>query len=260
MHTYRTQECLGRERVRSAFLYEFNGMRYNLLILPKTATGKTEKGTPSPYFKLRTLRPERMSILDQQVIDLSRKLNPIVPTGTKGPVMQCQYEWDRGAKNFTPFPENTRGVFYYHNAPDKPELCAGVRFRICDSAGEFEDGLDLLDSSGNVWGYKLLEVVKHASRKQFFSLLRTENLIDEELINDINKLDISLNVRRSHYSLFEPFHLDVAQSKSRMTYVTRAKVILLIFPDCAFSYLKNRFRVNPLTGQRVLYPNPRLSR
>jgi hypothetical protein len=154
-----------------------------------------------------------------------------------------------GRPKDTRYPENTRGVFYYHNPPDGPEFYAGVRFRICDSAAEFEHGRDLLDSRGDVWGPKILELVKH-KKCEVLSLLRAENLIDEELIRDINKLDNSANVRYFYYSLFEPLHISVAQSKRLLMYVTRAKLVRLYFPQNVFAVQSGSCsKFKPLTGQ-----------
>jgi hypothetical protein len=155
------------------------------------------------------------------------------------------------------YPENTRGVFYYHNPPDGPEFYAGMRFRICDSAAEFEHGRDLLDPRGDVWGPKILELVKHKELQGFLSLLRAENLIDEDLINDIKKLDYLARAGRHvgnvHYSLFEPFYMNVAQSKSQLTYVTRAKLVRLHFPGRIFTVQTHPASSKPLTGQ-ACYP------
>ncbi|KAF8177605.1 hypothetical protein BJ912DRAFT_676552 [Pholiota molesta] len=73
-------------------------------------------------------------------------------------------------------------------------------------------------------------------------------MIDEGLVRDINKLDNSRNMRKSHYSLFEPFHINVAQSKRLSTYVTRAKLIRLFFPRKAFAVQTSHRDLYPLTG------------
>ncbi|KAF8188365.1 hypothetical protein BJ912DRAFT_400382 [Pholiota molesta] len=231
-----------------------------------TSTEKIPKRAPhidSPSsFRLRTLRPERLSIVGQEVIDLSGKTASLVPTLIDGRVLrlQCHYTRNRhlhGRNRYLRYPENTRGVFYYHNPPDGPEFYAGMRFRICDSAAEFEHGRDLLDSRGDVWGPKILELVKHKELQGFLSLLRAENLIDEDLINDIKKLDYLARAGRHvgnvHYSLFEPFYMNVAQSKSQLTYVTRAKLVRLHFPGRIFTVQTHPASSKPLTGQ-ACYP------
>jgi hypothetical protein len=123
-----------------------------------------------------------------------------------------------------------------------------VRFRICDSSAQFDRGRDLLDPTGNVWGYKLPELVKHSAGQGFLSLLRDENLIDEELVNDINKLDLPSNLERYHYSLSEPFTLDVGHPQDTMLFATRAKVIKMEFPTTPFADLKKGAVLYPLTG------------
>ncbi|KAF8177608.1 hypothetical protein BJ912DRAFT_676624 [Pholiota molesta] len=217
-----------------------------------TSTEKIPHKALRISFRLRTLRPELLSIVGQEVIDLSGKAHSLVPILINGRVLRlnCEYE-DRvlgGLYRLPPFPENTRGFFYYYHPPDGPEFYAGVRFRICDSAAEFEHGRDLLDPRGDVWGPKILALVKNKECEGFLSLLRAENMIDEGLVRDIHKLDNSRNMRKSQYSLFEPFHLNVAQSKRVSTYVTRAKVIRLCFPQKIFGVQTNNRVSFPLTG------------
>jgi hypothetical protein len=253
-HAMRTYEILRKEDACSAFLPQNKSILRNLLILPKTST---ENKALRISFRLRTLRPELLSIVGQEVIDLSGKAHSLVPILINGRVLRlkCEYE-DRvlgGLYRLPPFPENTRGFFYYYHPPDGPEFYAGVRFRICDSAAEFEHGRDLLDPRGDVWGPKILALVKNKECEGFLSLLRAENMIDEGLVRDINKLDNSRNMRKSQYSLFEPFHLNVAQSKRVSTYVTRAKVIRLCFPQKIFGVQTNDRVSFPLTGQ-AFYP------
>jgi hypothetical protein len=168
------------------------------------------------------------------------------------PRLQCTYEWGLlGGRilKYTRYPENTRGVFYYHNPADGPEFYAGVRFRICDSAAEFERGRDLLDPRGDVWGPKILELVKHKGCQGFLSLLQAEHLTDEELVNDINKLDITTNMRSYRYSLSYPFYLDLVQPKQILTYVTRAELVHLLFPQKIFAVQAGCSDMYPLTGR-----------
>jgi hypothetical protein len=220
------------------------------LTLPKTTAEMIPQKTRDDVHKLHTLRPERLSTAGQQLVDLSRKSDITIHPHTNGPLQICRYE--KGENNQR-FPENTKGFFYYHNDPDAPELCAGVRFRICGSSAQFDRGRDLLDSTGNVWGYKLPELVKHTTGKGFLSLLRDENLIDEELGNDIEKLDLPNNLERYHYSLSEPFNLDVGHPQDTMLFATRAKVIKLEFPTTPFADLKKGVVLYPLTGRNFRY-------
>ncbi|KAF8175835.1 hypothetical protein BJ912DRAFT_909308 [Pholiota molesta] len=200
------------------------------------------------HLVLRTLRPEQLSIVGQEITDLSGKAQPVVSTLADPRPQKCIYEWN--GDTYTCFPEGTRGFFYYHNPPDAPEFSAGVRFRICDSAAEFEHGQDLLDTRGDIWSPKLLELVKHNQQRQFLSLLRAENLIDEVLIRDINKLDITHNVRRSCASLADPFYMNLGHTSKKITYVTRAKLVRLMFAQKAFRVqTATNSYVSPLTGQ-----------
>jgi hypothetical protein len=199
---------------------------------------------------LRTLRPEQLSIVGQEITDLSGKAQPGVSTLADPRPQKCIYEWREETRTYTCFPEKTRGFFYYHNPPDGPEFSAGLRFRICDSAAEFEHGQDLLDTRGDIWCPKLLELVKQNQHMRFLSLLRAENLIGEELIHDINKLDITHKVRRFGASLSDPFYLNLGQASKTITYVTRAKLVRLLFAEKAFRvHTTTNSYVSPLTGQ-----------
>jgi hypothetical protein len=243
-HTVRVPtSTLGKRMLAVRFYREFRAFS-SPLIRPKTSTEPTGKKTshiPSS-FRLRTLRPERLSVVGQEVVDLSGKLSPVVPF-INGRKLKYMYETTPRLS----FPINTRGFFYYHMPTDGPELYAGVRFRICDSPEAFEHGRDLLDPRGDVWGPKILELIKNREKEGFLALLRAENLIDEALIHDINKLDLTQNVRRSQYSLFAPFYLNLALAKRQLTYVTRAKVIVLHFPGQVTTNYSTKC---PLTGPK----------
>ncbi|KAF8200116.1 hypothetical protein BJ912DRAFT_622422 [Pholiota molesta] len=201
------------------------GRRPNLKERRLTTTADTvPREAQDDVHKLHTLRPERLSTAGQQLVDLSGKADITIHPLTNGPQQKFRYEQGYNTE-FQRFPENTRGFFYYFNDPDAPELCAGVRFRICDSSAQFDHGRDLLDPTGNVWGSKLPELVKHSTGQGFLSLLRDDNLVDEELINDIDKLDLPNDLRRHHYSLSEPFNLDVGHPQDTMLFATRAKAL-----------------------------------
>ncbi|KAF8200125.1 hypothetical protein BJ912DRAFT_1054516 [Pholiota molesta] len=167
-----------------------------------------------------------------------------------GCLLPCPYkrEFRNGRHHTWRYPENTRGFFYYHASTDGPGFDAGVRFRICDSAGAFAHGRDLLYPRGDVWGPKILELVKHKLYNGFLAFARAENLIDEALVNDINRLDIAKTMRTHNYSLSDPFLLNLAHSIERLTFITRAKLVRLNFPAELFHVRTGPSRSSPLTG------------
>jgi hypothetical protein len=188
---------------------------------------------------------------------LSGKARPCGPTLINGHEPRCAYEYVRGARAHyvpTPYPEGTRGFFYFHSPADGPELCAGVRFRICESAAEFARGRDLLGMRGNVWGPKVLELVKYKVNKGFLALCRAEQLIDEALIDDLDRLDGLWNMKQYQYLLSDPFDLNLAKSKQKIMYVTRTKAVRLAFPQQVFCPAPNFF---PLTGEAFHHPRVR---
>ncbi|KAF8200148.1 hypothetical protein BJ912DRAFT_1054537 [Pholiota molesta] len=224
-----------------------------MLATSKVENRKQRPGCPQgPHiastFELRTLRSERLSAVGQEIIDLSGKAWPCAPTLINGHEPRCAYEYVRGARGhyvLTPYPEGTRGFFYFHSPADGPELCAGVHFRICESAAEFARGRDLLGVRGNVWGPKVLELVKYKVNKGFLALCRAEQLVDEALIDDLDRLDGLWNMKQYQYLLSDPFDLNLAKSKQKIMYVTRTKAVRLVFPQQVFCSTPNFF---PLTG------------
>ncbi|KAF8192971.1 hypothetical protein BJ912DRAFT_251788 [Pholiota molesta] len=163
------------------------------------------------------------------MIDLSGKVFPIAYTVIDGHRMRFPYGFDAGGRSrLAHYPEGTRGFFYFHSPADGRELHAGVRFRICESAAEFARGRDLLGTRGDVWGPKVLEMVKRKESRAILALSRAEQLIDEALIADLKRLDIPDK-----------------QTKKQITYITRAKMVRLLFPQ-KVSRIHSDFY--PLTG------------
>ncbi|KAF8184765.1 hypothetical protein BJ912DRAFT_493996 [Pholiota molesta] len=116
---------------------------------------------------LRTLQPDRLATAGQQIIDLSEISFPAVyPLTITKPIVLSYATTElppfvHKKVQQIPFPQNTRGFFYYHSDPNEPELRAGVRFRICDRADRFAEGHDLLDPYGDAWGYTLPDLTHH---------------------------------------------------------------------------------------------------
>jgi hypothetical protein len=196
---------------------------------------------------LRTLRPERLSTVGQEILDLSGKNSATLHFLTKHPcpAVKLRYASKHTAPWYNSFPENTRGFLYYHHSPNMPKLSGSVHFRICDSPELFDSGRDLLSLKGDAWGYKDPNLIKDPNRLGFLSLLRDEKLIDEELIKDITKLEIPDSYL---HSLSQPFIVDVAHEKCKVTFITRAKLIDCYFPRTAFFEKRNGVRIFPLSG------------
>jgi len=50
-----------------------------------------------------------------------------------------------------PFPDGSQGVFYYHADPASPPIASEIRYRLCGDVEDFDEGLDLLSTSGTPW-------------------------------------------------------------------------------------------------------------
>ncbi|KAF8200348.1 hypothetical protein BJ912DRAFT_628924 [Pholiota molesta] len=111
---------------------------------------------------LRTLRPERLSTVGQEILDLSGKNSATLHFLTKHPcpAVKLRYASKHTAPWYNSFPENTRGFLYYHHSPNMPKLSGSVHFRICDSPELFDSGRDLLSLKGDAWGYKDPNLIK----------------------------------------------------------------------------------------------------
>lgn len=220
--------------------------------MSQTSTEKPRKRSTYRTRVLRTLRPERLSTVGQEVVDLSGRISATLHFLPKyiGPPLELHYTPKRASPPYyDPFPENTRGFLYYHHAPNMPKLSESVRFRICDSPELFDSGRDLLSPTGFAWGNTITQLVKNSTRLGFLLVLRDEELIDEELINDITKLGMSNRVGDRYLrSLSQPFIVDVAQEKTIITFITRAKLINCDFPRTLFFENRGHSKIFPLSG------------
>lgn len=92
---------------------------------------------------------------------------------THGVIHAC---YPSGSGGFVPFPTNTKGVFYYDEAESQ------IRFRLCTSLGDFQQGTDLHNGpQGSVWRIPLLQMARNP---QYYgaalSLLKEEFQIKTE--------------------------------------------------------------------------------
>jgi hypothetical protein len=96
-----------------------------------------------------------------------------------------------------PFPQNAKGFFYYHSDPTSQNyarLCV-LGSAIAHSGSRRARAC----STRTAWmGCTLPQLIKHRRRRGFLSVLREENLVSEDLVNDVHKLDISSTVNFEH--------------------------------------------------------------
>ncbi|KAF9552623.1 hypothetical protein CPC08DRAFT_266553 [Agrocybe pediades] len=227
--------------------------------------------TSAPKFKtykinrreIRTLDPSRLESVDQQIIDVSNKSYPEIifpnispppaPTTTttttnesnteveKKKALKTPYDRHRmiyaltydGAQHRIKFPENTRGVLYYHKAD--PEVASSVRFRICDepTLASFKSGRDLIehehkfDSNARLFSYRepwnipLHAIACSESFYSFRAELLQENLVDSAMIDDLRAIGIPKRLTRALYSYNQAFIVDLSKRQIRLTLVSR---------------------------------------
>lgn len=105
--------------------------------------------------KIMTLIPERMSAMGQEVYSISSDDAITFDAAPDGKPQIRYHEEDREELDYYrrfPFPSGTRGVFYYHQPPDRPPVAGELRFRVCDSVSHFVDGADQKSQRGHLGG------------------------------------------------------------------------------------------------------------
>ncbi|KAF8962121.1 hypothetical protein BDZ97DRAFT_1158856 [Flammula alnicola] len=98
-----------------------------------------------------------------------------------------------------------------------------MRFRICDSIAEFQQGVDLYhDITEEPWNVSLYSVIKVPAYDAFYQLLLEESVIDKDLISDIRSLPSIRGLSSSClYHLNQPFILDLAHHEMHLSLMTR---------------------------------------
>lgn len=208
---------------------------------------------PAPA--LRTLRPERFAETGQERIDLSGFTMKVVnvaathprwpsPIGVRAAITHSK-PTVRGSTGR--FPDDTRGFFYYH--PGARALAGGVRFRLCDSASEFNTGRDLTITVGGPWQVQPVDFTAQSQYRSFIPLLLEENLVDEDLLVDAARLAPStLGKRYRFYSFSDPFLFDTAKKLYRFSFITRKSCHEHGFSHI-FEDMRNHKRFFPYVGE-----------
>ena len=176
---------------------------------------------------LRTLRPERIVESGQEIFDLSGLTRKSITVPFEHP----RWPSPRNAggifklndrkigTTYVPFPDNTRGFFYYrHGITD---LAGSVRFRLCDSAATFESGHDLARND-SPWQPQLVDIVSSANLRPLIPLLLAEQLVDESVLVDAAQIHIKhMSAKHRFYSFSEPFTLNLNNWTFGSLFITR---------------------------------------
>ena len=162
---------------------------------------------------LFTLDPKKMVDVGQDTYDLSgyiqadyvvieggRRVDPL-------PVCRTAYLW--GRRNLR-FPPETKGLLYYRAHEEDP-IRGEVRFRICESAADFDRGHDLLGWNGVApWSIPLLRLFGRITYTPLVYLLRKEGLVDTDLLSRLERQPpLNLTHMRILYTLDQPFDIQL---------------------------------------------------
>ncbi|KAF5312581.1 hypothetical protein D9619_002463 [Psilocybe cf. subviscida] len=124
-----------------------------------------------------TFRPDRFHSVGQTVADVSNteRVDFYVKQPSDRPTFKksARLVYASSGQRF-PFPPNSRGVLYYHQAPGSPTE-SQIRFRLCDTVGDFQQGTDLLLPNGSPWSISFTRMLKFPERHAAFrGLLKNE--------------------------------------------------------------------------------------
>ncbi|PPQ76692.1 hypothetical protein CVT26_004476 [Gymnopilus dilepis] len=203
---------------------------------------------------IKTLDPERMDLMDQEVFDISGRPCPHfrVPPSTPD-TFDVRYYYSKNAK-CEPFPSGTIGSLYYHRPSLlEPGISGGLRFRIMPDAEAFERGEDLRLPDDSVWQVHLCSLARAKRWEPIRSKLVEESLVDHSIIADLQKLPLnSTGTINYHYELGQPFELDVSHRGFTRTLINRSMACHLrwrYFSEMYAGCLDKLDVVPPYTGR-----------
>jgi len=122
-----------------------------------------------------------------------------------------------------PFPTGTRGALYFHQDPLLQPISGAIRFRICDSPLEFEQGSDLLFSSWRPWELPLVRIVASPTLHNFSKMLVEDGLVPASLVADIRQYHTSRYWDRSVYNIYalnQPLDIDLSRTRLALNLIT----------------------------------------
>jgi hypothetical protein len=137
--------------------------------------------------------------------------------------LQCDQRFrvwyaNKGNPRPIPFPDNTRGFFYYRPGPEHAPIAGEVRFRITSSAdpSSFGAGRDLLlPSVPEPWKVHLLNILRSSSSKLHFrSLLLHQHQLSSELVASAQEHKMRRLVAATPvvHSLGQPILMDLSKA------------------------------------------------
>jgi hypothetical protein len=193
--------------------------------------GKRRSLTSAATLRVVTLNPENMAAAGQQILDISQKTKLLLDIQGKCTRLFYSQPFISTTKSNNPFPKGTRGVLYYHSPPpDRPEVSGALRFRVCNSLAEFDQGTDLETPSGSAWGPSLYALVSAASRNFVVNALVRDKCVDASLVKDLQFASRSTSSRHHLvdkyilYDISDPFDIELGGPLYQLLLVARHRV------------------------------------
>ncbi|KAJ7119655.1 hypothetical protein C8R44DRAFT_788626 [Mycena epipterygia] len=200
---------LAFERVRTRIRTSADSGESNDDTVMNTHRWIDEEDALNQHRALSTLNPAYLQHADYT--SLSYQVNPSISFLPRTLSFPVRFAKKDGTQE--PFPEGTRGFFYYYSAPHLPQMAGGVRFRITSSGhpSSFSKGFDLLHE-GLPWQIPLLNIASTIGQT-LHSILR-DQLLNEGLVTSqdldhclaTTSLKKRLDPRTTLYRLEQPFH------------------------------------------------------
>lgn len=174
-----------------------------------------------------TLDPSKMLSMKQSICNISSGTRLRFATSNGEGTLRIFLQRINGSPVF---PEDTRGVLYYHCNPTLPPIAGEVRFRICENLENFDQGSDL-HVLNRPWSLSLLRIVHTPNFAGLRRMLLDEGLVDAELVSDVSRLPAKLQDRLILFHLSQPFVLDLTQYQLEPNLVTRYSSQKVRFPN-----------------------------
>lgn len=181
-----------------------------------------------PQRTIKSLHPAKMVSMGQSTYDISEATRLRFSFRDENHPVRVFLHTIQGRPSF---PNNTRGVLYYHTDPSLPSIAGEVRFRLCDTIENFERGSDL-HIRGEPWSLMLAHIAFTPNFIGLRKLLVKEGLVDTQMMSDISKLPNldKLDNRLVLFHLSQPFYVDLASHTLVLTLLTRTSVQKIKLP------------------------------
>lgn len=142
-----------------------------------------------------------------------------------------------------PFPNSTRGFFYYHQPPGLPDIAGEIRFRLTstsDPAG-FHLGADLMTRHGMPWRLQIFRTANTPSYRFMWDMLLRDGLMTPSMLLECQTY-LSSNIAGARgqnyiFAIGQPFPFTFNHFSNIIWVAVGGKILQL-----SFQYLFNDFK------------------